>query len=236
MGLFMQSENRTGIFGGVGEKRGRWWNRVCGCDVFVVFGVEAVRRDRVVVVVGLRAAVGAGGVDRGGSSGAAGDCVGEGRMKKETLFMETTKISPSQTVSEIQRVLGRYGACAILVEYVDGEVSAVSFKINVNGQEIPFRLPCRPQSIIDHLVSRKKRIRKYFDLSAQAERVAWRQILRWVEAQLALTQTGMAKLQEVFMPYISFPNGETFYERLEGSKFKMLSAKAGVVERETDER
>ncbi|MDD4980681.1 MAG: hypothetical protein PHC54_05385 [Candidatus Omnitrophica bacterium] len=61
----------------------------------------------------------------------------------KTLFMETTKIEPEQTVAEIQRILGKYGAGGILTEYAKGEVIGVAFKIDVNGKDIPFRLPCR---------------------------------------------------------------------------------------------
>lgn len=62
----------------------------------------------------------------------------------------------------------------------------------------------------------------------QAKRIAWRQILRWVEAQLALVETDMVKMQEVFMPYIQVNiKGQTLYEKLEESKFKMLEDKSG---------
>jgi hypothetical protein len=58
------------------------------------------------------------------------------------------------------------------------------------------------------------------DLTAQAKRVAWRQILRWVEAQLALTETKMAKLHEVFMPYLIVDKGQTIFEKLESQNWK----------------
>jgi len=65
----------------------------------------------------------------------------------KTLFMETTRIEPSQTVGEIQKILGEYGASAIRTDYDHGEVVAVSFTINLNGDQIPFRLPCRWEAI-----------------------------------------------------------------------------------------
>jgi hypothetical protein len=42
--------------------------------------------------------------------------------------------------------------------------------------------------------------------------VAWRQILRWVQAQMALVETKMVKVEEVFLPYIQGPGGQTVYE------------------------
>jgi hypothetical protein len=142
----------------------------------------------------------------------------------KTLFMETTKIESAQTVGEIQRLLGQYGASAIRTDYDNGEVIAVSFTISLNNNQIPFRLPCRWEAIRAIFESRRKRRstrgRPSGDLTAQAKRVAWRQILRWVEAQLALTQTNMAKLHEVFMPYLLMDKGQTMFEKLESHNWK----------------
>jgi len=144
---------------------------------------------------------------------------------RKTLFMETTHIETAQTVGEIQRLLGNCGASAVLTEYENGEVIAVSFKVLFNGQHIPFRLPCRWQAILKTLqLRRKRRPYKHSD-EAQARRVAWRQILRWIEAQLALVETEMVQIQEVFMPYLQMNTGKTLYESLEDTKFKLIENK-----------
>ncbi len=148
-------------------------------------------------------------------------------MAKKTLFMETTKIASEKTVSEIQTVLGKYGAGAILVDYDKGEVIAVSFKIIVAGQEIPFKLPCKPEAIYVILAERRAYPKDYEEKDMeQSKRVAWRQILRWVQAQMALVETDMVKIQEVFMPYIQMKLGHTLYEQLEKTKFTMLEDKS----------
>ena len=142
----------------------------------------------------------------------------------KTLFMETTRIEPSQTVGEIQKLLGEYGASAIRTDYEGGEVISVSFTIRLNGDYIPFKLPCRWEAVKSIFDSRRKRKygrgRPAGDLTAQAKRVAWRQILRWVEAQLALTETKMAKLHEVFMPYLLMDKGQTIFEKMESQNWK----------------
>lgn len=145
-----------------------------------------------------------------------------------SLFMETTKIEPEQTVAQIQRVLGQYGVSAIQTEYDKGEVMAVFFKIKIGDQNVPFRLPCRSDAIYQIIIGRMKKVRekRVDEYHAQAKRIAWRQILRWVEAQMALVETNMVKIQEVFMPYIQVDaEGQTLYEKLEGNKFKMLEHK-----------
>jgi len=141
--------------------------------------------------------------------------------------METTKIPPEDTVAQIQKILGKYGAGKILTEYEKGEVSGLSFIVDVAGHSVPFTLPCRWKSIDDVL---SRRIKKYHSgteerITAQAKRVAWRQILRWVEAQMALVQTDMVKIQEVFLPYMRVNKGQTLYQQLEKDKFKMLEHK-----------
>jgi len=142
------------------------------------------------------------------------------------LYMETTTIDPNRTVGEIQNVLRKHGAQGVLTEYEGGEVSAVSFTIKVNegdDQKVPFRLPCRWKEVYRLRQSRRRRgVRKYSVLEAQAKRIAWRQILRWVEAQMAFVETGMVKMEEVFMPYIQVGIDETLFDRLEGQGFRLI--------------
>jgi hypothetical protein len=69
----------------------------------------------------------------------------------------------------------------------------------------------------------------------KARRIAWRQVLRWVEAQLALIETGMVKTQEVFLPYAMVgQNGKrrTMFEVLEEKQFLAIS---GPAPKEEDE-
>lgn len=139
-----------------------------------------------------------------------------------TMFMETTEIAPERTVADIQKILGKHGANAILVEYAAMQVSAVSFKYDIGGQQVPFRLPCRWSAIETALRKSGKRPHRDDTYEKWARRVAWRQILRWVEAQLALVETNMVKIQEVFFPYIQTPTGQTVFELQEQRGFAAL--------------
>lgn len=138
-----------------------------------------------------------------------------------TLFMETTRIAESRTVSEIEGILAENKADSILKEYEAGAIKAVSFKIPVNGQLIPFHLPCRWKELETLFRKSGKRPKSDDTFETWSRRVAWRQILRWVEAQFALVQTGMVKTEEVFLPYMQYKTGETVYERLADSKFRL---------------
>lgn len=46
----------------------------------------------------------------------------------------------------------------------------------------------------------------------QAQRVAWRVLKSWIEAQIAIIETGMVAADEVFLPYQIVQGGETVYE------------------------
>jgi hypothetical protein len=140
-------------------------------------------------------------------------------MKK--IFMETTAISPNKSVSEIQYLLAEYGASAILIEYEEGGIRAVSFKYSTNGQETPYRIPCQWQEIKGLLERKHKRKPYKKNLEYEAKMIAWRQARRWVEAQLAFLQAKQAKFEQLFLSHRLVGPNETLYERLEVLKFNL---------------
>lgn len=146
-------------------------------------------------------------------------------MTTKTLFMETTKIDANKTAGEVAECLAMAGATRVMNDYKSGVVTALTFAIRVGDVEIPFRLPINPTPIFDILQKRRQSFNHNDKAPAdleQAIRIAWRQILRWVQAQLALIETGMVKTQEVFLPYVCNLNGETFYQQIEANQFKQL--------------
>lgn len=133
--------------------------------------------------------------------------------------METTEISAERTIVEIERHIITNGASAVLKEYAGGSIEAVSFKMVTPAGDLPFRLPCRWQAIETILTKKARGQYNYplsdatkFKIREKSKRVAWRQILRWVEAQMALVETSMVTVEEVFFPYIQAPGGQTIYE------------------------
>lgn len=152
---------------------------------------------------------------------------------RQTLFMETTKIRPEKTASEIMEALVKASARQIAVEYdAAGCLCGMAFVIVVQGRPIPFKLPARVEPVFKILNNRRPkeswRRGNRQDGAAvdreQAERVAWRQLLRWVQAQLAMIETGMVAVDEVFLPYMQNDSGKTVYELFAGSGFKQLAA------------
>jgi len=147
-------------------------------------------------------------------------------MKRTTsLFMERTNVSAEQTAHEIHALLVGAGARQVLTEYdANREISGLHFILDIENQHVPFKMPVRTDKLFEML---KKKAGASGRLSTEeirikAKRVAWRQLLRWVEAQLAFIDTGMAKPAEVFMPYIQVSRTQTLFQRLEEQKFKGL--------------
>lgn len=138
-----------------------------------------------------------------------------------SLYMETTKISAEKTAMEIQSLLVLSGACRILTEYDKSrKLTGLSFMLQVKGADVPFSLPARVDPVFKALQKKRApmyRDRKQQEDKEQSERVAWRQLLRWIQAQLAMIDTGMVAAEEVFLPYVQTAPGETLFERLTAS-------------------
>jgi hypothetical protein len=95
--------------------------------------------------------------------------------------------------------------------------------VEISGNGVPFVLPCRWEAVHTTLVNRMRRLPRQSrkeEYVLQAKRVAWRQILRWVQAQLALVETDMVRIEEVFMPYLLNKKGQTLYEAIAVNGFK----------------
>jgi hypothetical protein len=142
------------------------------------------------------------------------------------LYMETTKIQPERTAQEVCSLLAQAGAQQVVTEYVNKKVTGLRWTMQVSpGTVVPFSMPVRTGAVFDALRRRRSprfRLKAEEQDREQAERVAWRQLLRWTQAQLAFIETGMVSPSEVFMPYIQGGGGMTLYEALSGSNFKML--------------
>lgn len=110
-----------------------------------------------------------------------------------------------------------------MFQYDDkGDIKAVSFCLGDNGT--PILLPARHKSLYDLA---KNGHTKYIKDENQARRVAWRQIFRWIQAQLAMVQINMVDINEVFLPYIMIDHNKTLFNLIEekGHKFLLHNGK-----------
>ena len=126
------------------------------------------------------------------------------------------RFPPSAQRARSPCLLVAAGARSISMDYAEGgKVVGMNFVLMIGGLPYPFKMPVRTQAV--HEIFRKRRIATMkwradeFEAKdrEQAERVAWRQLLRWVQAQLAMVDCGMAQAREVFAPYLLDPSGMT---------------------------
>ncbi len=157
-------------------------------------------------------------------------------MRAKRLFMETTKVASTASAASVTDMLVAAGSRQILTEYSGaGQAVGLRFRLDVNGIDVPFNLPVRSDAIFKLLNDRRKTTKLKRDFAEhdqqQAVRVAWRQILRWVEAQLALVDTGIVSAAEVFMPYVEVLPGVTMWQKaIDSGSFKQIPQQS-VVER-----
>ncbi len=123
------------------------------------------------------------------------------------LLNYTTQISAQKTVSEITALLVRAKA----------EFGAMTF-----------RLPSNVDQVYKILQRQHLRVPRSLRTLEQANRVAWRIVKDWTEAQLAMIECGLVDVAQIFLPYAQDASGKTVYEHLKEQRFSeyLLSEKS----------
>lgn len=135
----------------------------------------------------------------------------------------TTTVDSFKTASEIEYILMKHKAKSIMKNYDGESIIGLSFLIDTGFQQIPVRLPVKVDECLE-VLKREKKNSPRSSIKAtreQAERVAWRILKDWIEAQMALLDIEMVEMQEIFLPYIEI-QGQTIYEKLEQKNFLLL--------------
>ncbi len=134
----------------------------------------------------------------------------------------TTKVPVSRTIAQIQAKLVEHGARAVMMEYGDdGRIKALAFNVKMPNGELPIRLPINTAATLKVLQRQAadREIPAGYAKDDHAYRVAWRNIFHWVSAQLALLETEMVRMEEIFLSYVITNDGRTLFERLEEQHF-----------------
>lgn len=146
------------------------------------------------------------------------------------LLNYTTQIESIKTVGEIQGILAGHGAKSILTDYdEDGHIEALSFRVITPQGDVAIRLPIDPEAVLKVLTkqSRLGRVPRRYLTHAQAVRVAWRIVKDWVAAQMAILETEMVKMEQIFLPYVITDSGKTLYEAMIDRHFQLGPGKGG---------
>ena len=124
------------------------------------------------------------------------------------LLNYTTTVNVYTTLGEIQAQLVKHGARKIMQDYDDdGRISALSFLVDTPTGPRGIRLPANVDAV--HAVLTRQRVKCDRE---QAERVAWRIVKDWVEAQMAILESEMVQMDEIFLPYMVNNSGQTLFQ------------------------
>ena len=127
------------------------------------------------------------------------------------LLNYTTQVAVEKTLAEIQRRLAAHGCKRIMVTYgADRLPESLAFAVPTAFGDRSFRLPARVESVERTLKdqNRKGKVPRRLVTREQATRVGWRIVKDWLEAQLALIESGMVTLDEVMFPYMLDGRGD----------------------------
>jgi len=125
----------------------------------------------------------------------------------------TTTKGASYHLNVLQEALVSHGAVGMQMMY-DGEkrISSVQFAIPFkDGKNVSFALPCEWRKFQQVLKNQKV---KRWDEDEYAYRVAWANIKDWVLAQMALYESQMVDMPQIFLPFAVNANGSTLYEAM----------------------
>lgn len=113
----------------------------------------------------------------------------------------------------ITKVLVSHGARSISFEYGEaGQAVGLTFAIQTQAGMMGIKLPARIDKVARVMENQRA---EGWRNSQQVYRTAWKNIHDWIEAQMALLETEMVKLEEVFLPYMVNRDGRTFFETME---------------------
>lgn len=139
----------------------------------------------------------------------------------------TTTVSAARTVAEIQDILAKHGAREILSNYSeDGIIESLSFIVATPYGNMGIRLPVNPEAVLR--VLERQNVPRHLKTREQAVKIAWRIVKDWVRAQMAILETEMVKLEQIFLPYAIVKDGKTLFESMVEQKFLLMRGESDV--------
>lgn len=136
----------------------------------------------------------------------------------------TTKVPANRSIEEIQTSLVQNGAIGVLYQYEQGtgRIDALKFQLLIHEKTVGFSLPVNWRRF--QAVLKKQEISRSDD-EDYVYRVAWRNIRDWVLAQMALYETTIVELPQVFLPFAMTKEGGTLYDQVQENKFLLSDGK-----------
>lgn len=127
------------------------------------------------------------------------------------LLNYTTTVPVARTVAQVHGLLVEAGARSISTNYdAAAHPIGLGFLVETLHGERSFSMPVVADRVQRVLV--REGVPGRYSTPEHAERVAWRIVKDWLEAQLAIIRTEMVTLDQVMLPYMQDDAGRTVYE------------------------
>lgn len=123
--------------------------------------------------------------------------------------------SASHYISKVQEALIKHGAVGIQMMFdSDRRISGIMFALpnpTNTVQNMSFSLPCEWRRF--QAVLKQQKVSRWRE-DEYCYRVAWANLKDWIEAQMALYETQMVSMPQIFLPFIKGKNGLTLFEQV----------------------
>lgn len=162
--------------------------------------------------------------------------------------MTTSKASLKNTYSTssikniyaaIEKTLEDHHARSFTFEYARDDSKrriGISFKLEIQGRELSFSMPVHIENVEKIFLEQKRAssARWVAELSQadtdQSYRAAWANLRDWLASQFAMVSIGMARTEEIFLPYLMNEQGRTFFEVMQERRFLLPSPQTQIAE------
>ena len=134
----------------------------------------------------------------------------------------STTVTAMKSIGEIQGILVAHGAKHILMDYSNNEPVGLAFVVGTSFGDTPFKLPANIDRV--HAVLNKQRIRTNVPRD-MAARVAWRILKDWVRAQMAILETEMVSIEQIFLPYMQNSSGRILFDIMVENRLELPEGK-----------
>lgn len=129
-----------------------------------------------------------------------------------SLLNYSTTVPVHRTLGQVTELLVKAGARQMMTDYgEDGAPSGITFSVETALGLRAFMLPVKVDAVCQ-VLQKDRKIPPRLRTPEQGQRVAWRIMKDWLEAQLAIIDTEMVTLDQVMLPYMRSADGETFYD------------------------
>jgi hypothetical protein len=129
----------------------------------------------------------------------------------------TSGMPINRIFDNIQKMLISRGAKQIMFDYDNGLAIGITFTIQTPKGLLPIKLPVKIERIKQVFINDGIRCKD----ELQPYRTGWKNVHDWIKAQLAMLDTEMVKLEEIFLPYMTNKEGQTYFEVMESKNFAL---------------